>query len=681
MKLLRYFLITTITIISTFVLVILYDLSSYDSSYINRSPITFSENNLNSKKIKKIFKEVEKIYYLLGYKTLNSHKVFWKIEDPKERESFPKTITIPAKTKDFAQGTKINDLERNYSDWMRSHGGYSSMRFSNLEKINKLNVNKLEVAWIYKSSEKIKKSVQANPVAKDGFVYFPTSENHIVCLDGSSGEIVWEYEVERGFVAAKRGLLLWEDKKNNVLKIFFTNDDQLIALDAKTGTPIKDFGKNGIIKIGSSPITPTIIDEQIIIGSIRPAIEVYDIYTGDLKWKYYLRKINNDITNSRDFKGGNPWGGISSDNKNGILYLTTGNAQPSLVGVKRPGKNLYADSIIAFDIRNKKILWYFQETCHDIWNYDIAGPPILTTIFKYGKRIDVVVAVTKLGNTIILDKFTGEPLYDFERKLAPTSKFPGEKTCRYQPSVKIPEPFSRNEFKISHVTNKSKEDNDFVMKQVNDSNFGFFPTHELDKFTITYGVWGGAQWPGGTIDPDKNILYVTSNEFPHKFKVSGSFDIHKSLKYKTNYYNLSSQKLEDIDGYPGIKPPWGTLTAINLNNGKIIWQEPLGYFDELKKKGFPDTGTLNFGGATATAGGVIFVSGTLDKLIRAFDNKTGKELWSYKLPYIGSAPPTSYEAKGEQYIIIPATGGLVLSFAYPELVEQGNSFVAFKLKK
>ena len=138
---------------------------------------------------------------------------------------------------------------------------------------------------------------------------------------------------------------------------------------------------------------------------------------------------------------------------------------------------------------------------------------------------------------------------------------------------------------------------------------------------------------------------------------------------------------KDLEGYPGVKPPWGTLTALNLNSGKIIWQVPLGYFEELKKRGFEDTGTLNFGGATATAGGIVFAAGTIDKLIRAFDADTGKILWKYKLPYIGSAPPTIYEANGEQYIIIPATGGLVLSFAYPDLVEQGDTFVAFKLKR
>ena len=135
----------------------------------------------------------------------------------------------------------------------------------------------------------------------------------------------------------------------------------------------------------------------------------------------------------------------------------------------------------------------------------------------------------------------------------------------------------------------------------------------------------------------------------------------------------------DLDGYPAAKPPWGTLTALNLNTGKIIWQTPLGYYETLKSQEIR-TGTENYGGATATAGELVFASGTLDKLIRAFDSTNGKELWSYKLPYIGSAPPTSYEVNGEQYIIVPASGGISLKFLYPKLVEQGDAFVAFKIQ-
>lgn len=216
------------------------------------------------------------------------------------------------------------------------------------------------------------------------------------------------------------------------------------------------------------------------------------------------------------------------------------------------------------------------------------------------------------------------------------------------------------------------------MSQVNDSNYGFFPAHELNKFTIVYNINGGAQWTGGSIDPYKNVLYISANESAHKIKVSGSYDLDKILDYKTNF--MKDEQLIDLEGYPGIKPPWGTLTALNLNNGKIIWQVPLGYFEKLKKKGIPDTGTANFGGPTATLGGLVFVGGTLDKLLRAFDSETGKELWSHKLPYIGSTPPTIYEVKGEQYIMIPATGGRTLKAMYPDLVESGDAYVAFKLE-
>ena len=677
MKLIKRSSLFILTVLILFFLAILYDLAYYDPSYLNRNPITFNSNNLNSKKIIRIYEKLEKVYYKLGYTFSNKHKKFWEVEDSSKRSKLPKIIKIEGKKDNFLTGTKIEKIEKNFSNWERSHGGYTSTRFSSLNKINKNNVDKLKVAWTYNSKDG-KKGIQANPVVKDGFVYFPTPGNHIVCLDAASGKEIWKYKVERGFNAAKRGLLIWKDPKNSQLKLFFTNDDQLIGLNAKTGLPIKSFGDNGIIKIGSSPTTPTIIDNQLIVGTIRPAIEAYDVFSGKVQWKYYMRKINKKLINSRDFHGGNPWGGISSDNKNGLLFLTTGNSLPYFVGIKRPGKNLYANSVIAFDVRNKKILWHFQETCHDIWNFDIAAPPILTTIYKNQKRIDVVVALTKLGNTIILDRFTGETIFDYEKRLAPASKFPGERTCLYQPYFHTPKPFSRNIFKKKHITNKSKEDREFVSSQVNNSNYGFFPAHELNKFTIVYNLGGGAQWTGGSVDPYKNIVYVSATEYANKIKVYESFDINNNLKYKTNLMKIEG--LKDLNGYPGIKPPWGTLTAINLNNGKILWQVPLGYFQDLKKNNLINTGTANFGGPTATSGGLIFVAGTLDKLFRAFDSDTGKELWSYELPFIGSAPPTTYEVNNEQYVLIPATGGFSLEVMYPDLVQQGDAFIAFKIK-
>ena len=663
------------TLLILLTLIVLYDLANYDSSYINRNSLTFSINNLNSKKTKKLFKYYENLYQEIAYKISEDHKKYWKPEDSNLRINLPKIKIILKKKDDFFPGKKIEDVEKNFSNWPRSHGGFSSMRFSSLDLINKNNVGKLKLAWQFNSNDG-KKGIQANPVVYEGMVYLPTPGNNIVCLDGTNGKLIWKYETERGYNAAKRGLLIWNDEKNNTLRLYFTNDDQLISLNAKTGKPIKSFGHNGIVKIGSSPIPPAIIDNKLIIGTFRPSIEAYDIENGKLYWKYYLREISEENFGERDFKGGFPWGGLSADTKNGIVYLSTGNPKPNFVGTLRPGKNLFANSVIAFDVRNKKKLWHFQETCHDIWNYDIPAPPILTTINKYGKRIDVVVGVTKLGNTLVLDRYTGEPIFDYEMKLAPASILPGEKTCKYQPSVKLPEPFARNVFKKEDVTNLSESSKKYVLSIVENSNYGFFVPYEPGKNTIQYGDNGGAQWTGASVDPYKNIMYVTASNIPWIVGVQAS---QYKDKGGLQYIDKKAIPLRDLDGYPGVKPPWGTLTAINLNTGKILWQSYLGYYESLKSKGII-TGTENFGGATATSGGLVFVAGTLDKLIRAFDVETGKELWSHKLPFIGSAPPTSYEINGEQYIVLPASGGIILKMFYGDLVEQGDAVVAFKIQ-
>ncbi len=657
------------------ILVVSFDLSNFDSSYTNRNTITFSVNNLNSKKSKKLFKIYEDVTHEIANKISKKHQDYWKPEDQYLRKDLPKTKIIAKKKDNFFPGQKIEDMEKNYSNWPRSHGGHYSMRFSSLDLINRKNVEKLELAWQFNSNDG-KKGIQANPVVYEGLVYIPTPGNYIVCLDGTNGNVIWKYKPEKGYNVAKRGLLLWEDKKNKILRLYFTNDDQLISLNAKNGKLITNFGKNGIVKIGSSPIPPVIIDDKIVVGTFRPSIEVYDVYDGKLYWKYYLRKINKSNFKEKDFKGGVPWGGISADTNKGIVYLSTGNPKPNFVGTSRPGKNLFANSIIAYDIRNKKIIWHFQETCHDIWNNDIPSPPILTTINKYNKRIDVVISVTKLGNTIILDRYTGEPIFDYEMKIAPASKIPGEKTCKYQPSVKLPEPFARNIFKKEDVTNLNKESNKHVLSIINKSNFGFFEPYEINKDTIQYGENGGAQWTGASVDPYKNIMFVTANNIPWIVGIQSSYDNNSN---RISFVDKRAVPLRDLEGYPGVKPPWGTITSINLNTGKILWQKPFGYYDKLKEKGII-TGTENFGGATATAGGLVFASGTLDKLIRAFNSETGEELWSYKLPYIGSAPPSSYEINGEQYIVIPASGGIILKLFYGDLVEQGDAIVAFKIK-
>ena len=360
-----------------------------------------------------------------------------------------------------------------------------------------------------------------------------------------------------------------------------------------------------------------------------------------------------------------------------MLFVTTGNPHAYFDGTRRPGPNKFSNSIIAIDLNDKKILWDFQETSHDIWNHDISGIPILTKIKKNNDFIDVVVTPTKLSNTIILDRLTGLPIFDFRLRRAPTSKIPGEKTSAYQPNLNLPEPFAKNIFQIKDLWSLNKKEEKKLIEKYSNHNFGFFETYELNKKNLQYNFHGGAEWMGGAVDQVKNIMYITSNNILWETELV-------LVSEKEGFAPIYSSKFKRVltnSGYPAIKPPWGTLTALNLNNGKIIWQSPFGEYKELTEKGIPLTGTENFGGATATSGDIVIATGTLDKKIYIFNAINGEIIYDLELPYIGSAPPTTYMSNGEQYILVHATGGFSLSKGYPNLVEEGNALIALKLKK
>ena len=660
---LKSFKFLFISIISVTILIFslfLVDAADFDTNYTNRSKIEFSYIHLNSRHSFKFAGFLKKNYfyfYELFFK--ESFEKRWSVESKNERLKLPETKLVKAKKNNFSK--QLYNLEdyQNQLNWTRSHGNYFSTRFSNLKRINTNNIKELKLAWIYepKPSSKSQKENQANIIYSNGKVFLPDVENNLVALNAKDGNIIWEFNVESG-IAAKRGLILW--KKNNDdesdSRIFFTNNrDHLFSINLN-GEPNKDFGNNGKIKVGLTPLPPVIYKGELIVVTTDNIIKSYDIDTGKIKWKFKVNKTKNSLLYANFFKG-SPWGGLSLDTKRGLLFFTTGNPSPWHTGIFRKGDNLYANSVVAFDLNQKDIKWYFQEVPHDVWNYDLAAPPILTMVKREGKYVDVVVSISKLGNVIILDRETGEPMFDIHYRLAPTSNIPGERTAPYQIEIKLPEKICRSEFKEKYLTNFDQE---FKKRFINESknyNFGYPSPPQLGKKTISIGSC--VRWAGGSVDTKNNILYITSDNQADIITINKDED-------SFNYYH-EWDTFTDDNGLPGIKPPWGSITSLNLNTGKVLWTKPFGNLKELEKKNIYNTGSTNRAGLTATAGNIIFASGTEDNMFRVFDSNNGEELWSYQMDSAGSAPPTIFEFEKKQFILVPA------------YEKEGNKVYAFTL--
>ena len=649
------------------------DYKKIDFSYINQNKITYSYNNLNNKFLKKIHNFINAKYenFLLNYS--DKQKNHWSIENKFDRQKLPEYKYIDP-SRELTPNTK--EYQNIGQNWTRSHGDNTSARFSNLREINNSNASKLKVAWKFEIKGHYN-DIQANPIAVEGIIYTPVAGGFIVAIDGSNGKLIWKSE-QFGYFAARRGLVFWQNNNTQEKRLYFSNREKLICLNAKTGKLIKDFGNNGKVRTGLNVITPAIYKNEIIIATWENAVEVYDLLSGKNKWKLKYKKEIKDRVGSKKYnnEGSNPWGGISLDEERGILYLTTGNPHQYFDGTLRPGNNFGSNSIIAVDIKEKKILWDFQETSHDIWNSDLPAPPVLTSTILNKKKIDIVLTPTKRANTLILDRLTGNPIFKYRLRKAPSSNIPGEKTSFYQPDIEIPEPFGKNVFTKYDFWSYDQNKIELIKKKYKDFKYGFYQTYDLNQKNLQYNFNGGAEWMGASVDHKKNIMYISSNNIPWETALE---QINKGTKDPPEFIS-SFVRAQDEEGYPISNPPWGTITALNLNNGKKIWQIPFGEYEELSEKGIEITGTENFGGVTGTEGDIILATGTLDKNFYVFDTINGQKLFSYKLPYIGSSPPTTYVKDGKQFIIVHSTGGSTLMQGYPDRVESGNALYAFTLE-
>ena len=586
-------------------------------------------------------------------------------------------------------------------DWANTNRDKGGTRYAPLTQINKSNVASLRPAWIYRTGDGTpgkSDTIECTPIVRDGIMYLTTNKLSIVALDAATGREIWKYNpfAQASAFGVNRGVAYWSDgRKNGARRILMgTPDGRLLSLDAATGIPDPSFGKNGSADLRAEmdrdlskqfygcSSAPMVYKNLVVLGfwvsEGQPGapgdIRAFDVRTGKQVWIFHTvprpGEFGNDTWAEGSWKergAANAWSGYTVDEKNGVLFAGTGSAASDFYGADRHGDNLFANCVLALDVNTGKRLWHFQTVRHDLWDYDNPCPPVLVTATIDGKKREAVAQVTKTGYCFVLDRKTGEPLFGTSERSVAASDIPGEQASATQIFPLKPPPLSRVTFTDEDATNLSPEARKSVQTQLKTLKHGnqFIPPSR-EGSVVAPGFHGGANWSGASFDPKSGYLFVNTNNTPWIATMLQAAD--------KKFYNFTGYNyFRDPQGYPAIKPPWGNLTAINLNTGEFAWQVPLGVFPELIKRGIPPTGTESFGGTIVTEGGLVFIGGTMDERFRAFDKETGKILWEYQLDAGGYATPCTYMVNGKQFVVIAAGGGGKLG------TKSGDSFIAFAL--
>jgi quinoprotein glucose dehydrogenase len=581
------------------------------------------------------------------------------------------------------------------SDWRFYGGDAHGTKYSRLDQVNKRNVAKLRPVWVFDTGDVSDGSVypsrsafETTPLVVDGVMYVPTSFHRLFALDAETGAILWQFDPKfdrstRVTLLFSRGVSYWSDGRNKRI-LLGDQMGRLFSLDANTGKPDPAFGAGGVLDLKKGvadkfPRTPygltspvTVCRDTVLTGSwiadgepLGPAGDIrgFDVRTGALKWTFHTVPRPGEFGNNtwagdswKDRTGVNAWSILSADEKLGLAYVPLTSPATDIYGGDRVGDNLFADSLVALDCETGQRKWHFQTVHHNIWDYDLPAQPVLFTMRRGGTAIDAVAQITKTGFVFVFDRATGKPLFDIKEVPMKPSPVAGERSSPTQPIPVKPPPFARQTMRpeeLTTVTPESRADCLERTKGVNLSIDLYDPVTEQPTVFFP-GTNGGANWGGGSLDPETGTLYVNSMDVGAFMRL-----VKRPEDAKVPYRNQGFGRFWDANNYPCQQPPWGSLTAIDLNKGEFRWQVRLGEFDELTARGIPKTGTPNLGGSVTTAGGLVFIAATNDGKFRAFDKDNGKELWMTRLPASGHATPMTYlgPKSGRQYVAIAAGGG------------------------
>jgi quinoprotein glucose dehydrogenase len=605
--------------------------------------------------------------------------------------------------------------------WEHWGGDRGGTRFSPLAQITRSNVGNLVRAWQFRTGDldsrapavMARTKFEATPLFVEDSIVFCSPFNEVIALDPGTGAQKWRYDPKistaqrPGNRYVCRGVAYWVDDRAAEgaacrARIFMgTNDVRVIALDARTGIPCADFGADGQIRLeiekplewpGEFQITsaPVVSRGVVIVGSSisdnRRAdaplgtVRGFDARSGRPRWNW------DPLVHGGIVAGhANVWAPMSADEDRGLVFLPTSSPSPDFWGGKRPGNNEHANSVVALRAETGEMVWSFQTVHHDLWDYDLPAQPTLTRIDTGAGMRDVVIQPTKQGFVFVLDRETGQPVWPVEERAVPQGGAEGEQLSPTQPfpthvPVLLPQQISAADvFKPFPMLPNSSCEQQFE----NARNEGLYTPPSTQGTMIFPMTGGGVNWGGAAFDPVNQILYANISRAVHIVKLIPRADAegfkappgHDFGPQQGAPFAMTRAVAMSPLGILCNKPPWGELVAVDLKAGKILWRSSVGTAEDRAPLGIAfNWGTPLVNGVAITAGGLVF-TGAMDAYLRAFDAKSGAELWQGRLPVPGVANPMTYLWKGEQYVAIAAGGHSEAGTSI------GDSVVAFRLAR
>ena len=607
--------------------------------------------------------------------------------------------------------------------WGYYGGDQGGQRFSPARQITPANVHNLAPAWTFSTHDVATKgaairhaSFENTPILAGGRLYVCSPFNEVSAVDPGTGKPYWRFDphidprVRYPNGSNCRGVAWWRDPKAPTNapcaeRIFMnTNDRRLIALDAATGRLCAGFGRGGTVgampdaqltraggaQITSPPvvaagvvITGSSIDDNQRVRETSGAVHAFDAVTGAPKWRF------DPLTGAapRIVAGAaNVWAPMSVDEARGLVFLPTTSPSPDFYGAARPGNAGHADSVVALHAASGTVAWAFQVTHHDVWDYDLPAQPTLGMVTYQGKTVAAVLQPTKQGLLFTFNRDTGAPVIPVVERKVPQGGAPGEVLSPTQPFPIAPRPLAPSRIRPGDAFGLTLWDQAACKKLIAGARNEGFYTPPSTRGTILYPfTGGGSNWGGLAFDAAHDVVYVNTSSAMHLVTLIPAAQVklaqltHPGVEISPQTgapYGMKRELLRSPLGLPCNPPPWGMLHAIDMHDGHILWEVPLGTTADLAPGSqylLHGTGTPNFGGPIVTAGGLVFIGATMDNYLRGIDARTGRELWRGRLPAGGQATPMTYVWKGRQYVVI-ASGGHSKSNT-----KRGDSVVAFAL--